>query len=272
MNEKADNVSVVIIAQNEGRIISRCLESAAWAAEIIVVDGGSTDDTAATARESGAKVFDNKFEGFAEQKNFAISKASNEWVLSIDADEVIEKALAEEILSVIKNPGGCDGYYIPRKNFYYTGRFLRFGGLYPDRQLRLFKKGKGKFEGGRVHEGLKVQGKAGVLKNALLHYTKPGIKAHINTVNKYTGLEAEKSLSEGKRATGYTLLFKPAGYFIKHYFLKLGFLDGIEGLIYHVISAHYVFIKEIKLAEKAGLNNIRLLPTLFDRGKKKGGR
>ncbi len=272
MNGKTDNVSVVIIAQNEGRIISRCLESAAWAGEIIVVDGGSTDDTIKTALASGAKVFQHKFEGFAGQKNFAISKASNEWVLSVDADEVIEKELAEEIVSAINNPDACGGYYIPRKNFYYTGRFLRFGGLYPDRQLRLFRKGKGAFDGGRVHEGLKLQGETGVLKNALLHYTKPGIEAHMNTVNKYTGLEAEKSLSEGKRATGYTILIKPAAYFIKHYFLKLGFLDGLEGLIYHMISAHYVFIKEIKLAEKAGLNNIKPMSTILDRGKNKGGR
>lgn len=272
MNEKADNVSVVIIAQNEGRIISRCLESAAWAAEIIVVDGGSTDDTVKTALAYGAKVFQHKFEGYVEQKNFAISKASNEWVLSVDADEIIEKPLSEEILSAVKNAGAFDGYYIPRKNFYYTNRFLRFGGLYPDRQLRLFRKGKGIFEGGRIHEGLKLRGEAGALKNALLHYTKPGIEAHINTVNRYTGLEAEKSLSEGKRATGYTLLIKPAAYFIKHYFLKLGFLDGPEGLIYHLISAHYVFIKEIKLAEKQGLNNIKPMSTILDRGKNKGGR
>jgi len=268
MNKTAGNVSVVIIAQNEGRIISRCLESAAWAGEIIVVDGGSTDNTVQISQKRGAKVYINSFKGFAAQKNYAISKAAGKWVLSLDADEVIEEKLAQEIIDITGSKSPCDGYYIPRKNFYYTGKLLRFGGLYPDRQLRLFKKGAGCFEGSIVHEGLRVTGTTGLLKNAILHFTKPGIKAHIETVNRYTGLEAQKNSHDGRRATGYTILIKPAAYFLKHYFLKLGFLDGVEGLIYHMISAHYVFIKEVKLAELSGFKGVKLLAGILDKGKR----
>jgi len=269
MNKTAGSVSVVIIAQNEERIISRCLESAAWAGEIIVVDGGSTDNTAQIARSRGAKVFVNGFKGFAAQKNYAISKATGKWVLSLDADEVIEEKLAQEITDIISSKNPCDGYYIPRKNFYYTGKFLRFGGLYPDRQLRFFKRNNGSFEGAVIHEGIKVKGTTGLLKNSILHFTKPGIKAHIDTVNRYTELEAQKNAGEGRRATGYTVLIKPAAYFLKHYFIKLGFLDGVEGLIYHMISAHYVFIKEVKLAEKSGFKGFKIFATILDRGKNK---
>ncbi|PKL91976.1 MAG: glycosyltransferase family 2 protein [Candidatus Goldiibacteriota bacterium HGW-Goldbacteria-1] len=267
MNKTAGNVSVVIIAQNEGRIISRCLESAAWAGEVIVVDGGSTDNTVQTARKRGAKVYNNNFKGFADQKNYAISKATGKWVLSLDADEVIEEKLAEEIINISSSKSPCDGYYIPRKNLYYTGKFLRFGGLYPDRQLRFFKRNTGSFEGAIIHEGLKVNGTTGQFKNALLHFTKPGVKAHLDTVNRYTGLEAQKNVHNGRRATGYTILIKPVSYFLKHYFLKLGFLDGVEGLIYHMVSAHYVFIKEVKLAEKSGFKGVKLFATILDKGK-----
>lgn len=235
-----------------------------WADEIIVVDSGSTDDTVKIARRFGAKVYKRKWDGYAKQKNFAISKAKNEWVLSLDADEIVTHELADEIKAVPDNGAGKNGFFVSRQNMYY-GKWLRFGGIYPDRQLRLFRKKAGKYDDVEIHECVVISGDTGNFKNPLIHYTKDTIHEHIDFVNKYTELEAARLFKNGHVPTGYSALIKPKLYFLKHYIFKLGFLDGWQGFVYHMISSMYVFMTEVKVMEKLGMGRIQLLKTLFKR-------
>jgi len=277
------NISAVIITKNEEKIIGLCLSRLSFAKEVIVIDSGSEDNTVKTAKKYGAKVFYKKWQGYAKQKNFGISKAKGEWILSVDADEIVTKELGAEIVQAVKQShlrqgfhlrqdssgqaGGqakdqMRGYYIPVKNNYY-GKFLKFGGQYPDYHLRLFRKGKGKFTETEVHEGIEVKGAKAKLKNPIMHYTCATVEEHIERINYYTDLEAEKAIKNRYAPTGYSVIIRPGVIFFKNYFLKLGFLDGMEGLIHHVISARYLFIKEAKIMEKKGINKFRLLQTLF---------
>ena len=263
MNNK---ISVVIITYNEKKIISYCLSALKWANEIILVDSFSKDKTVEIAKKYGGKVVLRKFDGYVKQKNFGIAKAKNKWVLSLDADEIVTEQLRDEILFVIKNDGQNNGFLIPRKNYYY-GKFLRFGGVYPDKQARLFKKTSGRFEKAQVHECVKIKGQRGELREALLHYTRDTVQEHIEYINRYTELEVKALAGKAYRPTGYSIILKPILYFLKHYIFKAGFLDGVRGLIYHSISAIYVFLKEVKAAEVLGLNGIKLKTTLFKRSK-----
>ncbi|MCE5299370.1 MAG: glycosyltransferase family 2 protein [Spirochaetia bacterium] len=262
------NLSVVVITKNEERVLARCLDSVKAADEVIVVDSGSTDATDSIAKSHGAKFIYRKWDSYARQKNFGIAAARGKWVLSVDADEAVTPELMCEIKEIIAGykPGAPVGYYAPRLNIYYNNKPLRRGGLYPDHQLRFFKKGRARFRDVAVHENMEVDGATARLRNDMLHYTKPGIEAHIKAVNDYTDMEAKRYA--GRVPTGYSTLLKPLTYFISRYFFKLGFLDGMAGLIYHTLSAHYVFIKEVKLLEAHGrLEWERLLRTLFVRSR-----
>ena len=260
-------ISAVIITKNEEKILSRCLDAVSWADEIIIVDSFSTDRTVQIAEEFGATVFKKKWAGFSQQKNFAISKARVPWILSLDADEIATPDLKDEILKITADAGGrCAGYYIPRRTYFY-GRLMRFGKVYPDYQMRLFKKGCGEFEKTEIHERLLVKGEEGRLKNPLLHYSKAGIEDHIKTVNSYTELEAKRAVKLGYRPTGYSVVIKPMLYFLKHYIWNFGFLDGTAGLTYYSINAAYVFIKEVKAMEAAGTGTIDLARTIFKRAR-----
>jgi len=241
-----EGISCVIIAQNEEKNIAGCVKAFKWAGETVVIDGGSRDRTAALARKAGARVFYRKFDGYSRQKNFAVSKASKGWVISVDADERPEPGFEKAVRRAVENRE-VDGYWLPRKNFFY-GRFLRFGGQYPDYQLRLFRKNKGRFAAADVHEGVVLKGRAGYLKRGFEHYTKEDIASHVDALNRYTGLEAQKRGS----ALFYYLLLKPFFNFIKNYIFKMGFLDGAGGFIFHVNSAMYLFITAVKKLEKKG--------------------
>ncbi len=243
-------ISAVIITKNEAESLPRCLGSLMECDEIIVVDSGSTDDTEKIARKYGCRFFKKKWEGYARQKNAGIKLAKNPWILSVDADEWVPGVLMKEIKETVKLQE-FEGYIIPRKNLYYTGKWLSFGGLYPDSQLRLFKKNYGIFdESAEVHESVVLKGKKGFLKNDLMHETKKSIEAHVKAINTYTDLEAERLLRKGKKAGFYGLIVKPVFYFIRHYFFKFGFLDGWQGFVYHMLSAWYIFISYVKLKEK----------------------
>jgi glycosyltransferase involved in cell wall biosynthesis len=257
-------ISAVIITKDEEKIIARCLDCLQWVDEIIVIDSGSTDNTMKIARQYGAKVYSREWAGYARQKNFGIAKAKNGWVLSLDADEIMTDELADEIKNIPDSGAGKAGFFIARKNIYY-GRWLRFGGIYPDHQLRLFKKQAGKYDEVDLHECVGIKGETGTLKNPVMHYTKDSIHEHIEFVNKYTELEAKRLFEKGHIPTGYSALIKPKFYFLKHYIFKLGFLDGWQGFACHVISSMYVFMTEIKVMEKQGMGKIHLLKTLLKR-------
>jgi len=242
-------ISVCIICFNEETNIRRCLESSKWADEIIVVDSMSQDRTVEIAREFTDKVYQRAWPGYVEQKNFALSRAKGDWILSIDADEEIGQGLQGEIREEIEKKGAKDGYRLPRLSFY-QGRWIKHSGFYPDRQLRLFRRERGHWTGRRVHEKVLIQGQVGTLENDLLHYPYRGIiSGQIWTVDKFTDLLAEDMYEEGNRLNPLLLLLRPPLKFIEVYFFKLGLLDGLAGFIIAVTSAYAIFVRYVKLRE-----------------------
>lgn len=247
-------VSVIIITYNEEKNIGRCLSSIDWVDEIVVVDSQSTDDTKKVASEFTQKVFDITWEGFGKAKDFAKDEASHQWILSVDADEVVPEDLKEEIQKITKSEDSFNGYYIPRKSNF-LGKWIKHGGWYPDYVLRLFKKDKAGFNHSMVHEKVEVNGRIGYLRNALLHYTDPNFDHYLEKLNRYTSLGAEELFKKGKRTKLFDVMFRPLAVFLKMYFVKRGFLDGLSGFILAVSSAFHVFSKYVKLWHLSSVNS-----------------
>lgn len=254
-------ISVVIITHNEAVNIGRTLASvhslvADGKGEIIVVDSGSTDRTVEIAESFGARVFTEKWKGFAAQKNWAIDKATGDWILSLDADEEVEPALADEMNAIFPaNPPTINGYWIPRKNKF-LGRWIKHGGYWPDPKLRLFRKGAARFEDRAVHEDARLSdGTALHLKGSIIHHSYPTLADYIDHMNRYSSLGAEMLVAKGRgRFSAFNIVFRPLATFIYNYFFRLGFLDGREGLLLHLYHAVYVswkYSKAWELARKA---------------------
>lgn len=239
-------ISSIIITHNESENIRSCLTSVNWADEIVVVDSESTDDTKRITSEFTDRIYDLRWEGFGPAKEFARSKATGDWILSVDADEVVSDKLREEIQTIIQSENPLDGYYIPRRSNF-LGRWITHGGWYPDHVLRLFRRTKGRFTDRLVHEEAQVSGKKGFLRNHLLHHTDPDFDHYLNKLNHYTSLDARQLLREGKKAKPTDILLRPPAAFLKMYFLKKGFLDGKQGFILASSSAFHVFSKYVKL-------------------------
>jgi glycosyltransferase involved in cell wall biosynthesis len=239
-------ISAIVITYNEEKNIRRCLESLSWADEIVLVDSYSEDNTKNIAKQFTDRIFDVKWEGFGRKKEFARNKASLEWVLCVDADEVVTSELKDEIKKTLQAQPFYDGFYIPRKSNF-LGKWIKHSGWYPDYGLRLFKRHKAKFDVSLVHEKLEVEGKIGYLKNHLLHYTDPDINHYLSKLNHYTSLSAEELYKKGKKATMGDLLFRPPTVFFKMFIWKMGFLDGVYGLILAFFSSFHVFTKYAKL-------------------------
>ena len=237
-----------MIVKNEEKNLAKCLNSVEnLVDEIVIVDSGSTDKTIEIAKTFGAKIFKREFDSFSNQKNYALSIATNEWVLHLDADEVLSKELVEEIKFVIINTK-LDGFYLIRTNFF-LGKQMKYSGINKEYRLRLAKKTLSKYVGGIIHEELIVNGKVGKLKNIMIHNSYPTISSYFNKLEQYTTLGAKKLLEKNKKAKVIDIVFKPPFEFIKRYILKCGFLDGIRGFIWAVLYAFYTFIKYIKLWE-----------------------
>ena len=197
------SLSVVIITLNEEANLPRTLASVAWADEIVVLDSGSTDRTREIAESFHAKVFVEPWKGFAGQKNSALAKATGDWILSLDADEELESALAEEIRDTLAGNPTEAGFWIPRKNFF-LGRWIRHGGFYPDPKLRLFRRGIGAFEDRLVHEDIRVQGATGKLRHPLLHHAYPSLDSYLEHMNRYSSLGAQ--MAAAKKASGFSFI------------------------------------------------------------------
>lgn len=246
--KKNQRISLFIIARNEERHIAKCILSAKnLVSEVIVVDACSTDKTALICRELGAQVFERAFDGFANQKSFAFSKVSCEWALNLDADETLSPELAEEIARVTQDTA-CNGFYLPFSN-YFLGKKMRFSGLNKETHLRLVRTDKAVYEGGLVHEGLRVQGEVGRLKHAVNHYSYDSIETYFRKFNHYTSLAARQMHANGKRFSLASTVLRLPWEFAKRYLLKLGILDGVRGLMWASFSAFYVFVKYMKLWE-----------------------
>ena len=241
-------LSVVIITLNEEDKIKDCLESVKWADEIIVVDSFSADKTIDIAKEYTDKIFQRKFPGFGEQKNFAISKAAGDWILSIDADERVTPGLAEEIKTVTAE-SKTNGCLVPIKT-YFLGKWLRHCGWWPNYKLRLFKRDSGTMSDSLVHEAISISGQTSKLKNHLDHYSYTSIDEYMEKLERYTSLAADAMLKKGKKFSIFTALARSFFAFFKIYILKAGLFDGKEGFIFAKLSAYYNFIKHIKLWER----------------------
>lgn len=241
-------LSVIIIAYNESHNIVECVKSVAWADEIVVVDSGSTDNTVALCKDLGCRVIESDWLGFGAQKNLALSHAKHDWVLSIDADERVPLALQDEILTTVQSSQDrYQGYNLPRESSY-CGRFIKHAGWYPDPVLRLFKKSTAQFSDDKVHEKVIVNGNVGSLKSPLLHYSFTSLEQVLDKVNHYSTLGAEQLFERGKRATVLKAVGKGWWSFIRSYFLRLGILDGQEGLMLSISNAEGTYYKYAKLA------------------------
>jgi glycosyltransferase involved in cell wall biosynthesis len=243
-----EKISVAIITQNEERNIRGCLESVRWADEIVVVDNGSTDRTQAICREYGARVFQEDWKGYSGQKNSAIEKARNEWVLSLDADERILPELLREMERNLDEDPSVDGYWIPRKNFF-LGRWIRRCGWYPDLNLRLFRKSRGRFGERAVHERVEIQGRTVTLSNPLIHETYRSLSDFFQRMDRYSTLAAEEMQRAGRKFRWVDAFFRPPFTFLQMYLLRAGFLEGYSGWLLSVLYSFYTFAKYIKLKE-----------------------
>ena len=242
-------LSVVIIARNEEKNLPRCLDSVKWADEIIVVDSGSVDKTVQIAQEHGARIVKVEWRGFGVSKQAGVDAATGEWILSIDADEVVPDILTDEIKAEIhKSDNETVGYYIPRKT-QFLGRWIRHGGWYPDYVLRLFRRDRGGFDSALVHETVQVSGPTVRLKHALEHYSYPDLDSYFNKLNRYTTLAAQDLHRKGCAAGLFKILINPVAKFLKQYCLRGGWLDGLEGLLLALLSAGYVMTKYAKLRD-----------------------
>ena len=239
-------ITLFIIAKNEAHRIASCILSARDIVnEIVVVDAYSTDKTALVCKELGAQVYTREFDGFTNQKNFALSKVSNEWALNLDADEQLSPQLREEILQATQQKDIC-GYYLPFCN-YFLGKKMRFSGLNKEKHLRLVRAQKAHYVGGLVHEGLEVTGPLQTLKNPINHFSYNTIEDYFTKFNKYTSLAAAQLYQNGKRFCLPKVLLTLPFEFLKRYVLKLGVLDGMRGLLWASFSTYYVYVKYTKL-------------------------
>ena len=250
-------LSVILITLNEEKNIAPCLESVKWADEIIVVDSQSKDRTREIAARYTDKVFSVEWKGYSANKNYALDKCSGDWVLWIDADERVSPELKTEIIRILNNKPTADGFEIPRKAFF-LGRWIKHCGWYPGYVLRLFRREKANFDNQLVHESVRLDGSKGRLKQALLHYTDKNLDHYLTKFNNYTSLAARELVDKNRRTNPMSMLIRGVLTFCRMSFVRLGFLDGVEGLILSLLSGGYVFTKYAKLWELRRKNTIMI--------------
>ncbi|MCP4520092.1 MAG: glycosyltransferase family 2 protein [Cytophagales bacterium] len=243
-------LSAVIITFNEERNIKRCLESVKDIAdEIVVVDSFSKDQTKEICEKYSQLTFmENPFEGHIQQKNFAITQATKEYVLSLDADEELSKEAVKDILKIKQEGAKADAYSFHRLNNF-CGTWIKHSGWYPDTKIRLFRKGVGQWTGQNPHDRYEIpsQNSCIALKSDILHYTVADLQEHIKQINYFTEIAAQELYKKGKKSSILKILLSPIIKFIRDYFIKLGFLDGFAGLLIARNSAHAKFLKYSKL-------------------------
>jgi glycosyltransferase involved in cell wall biosynthesis len=263
-------LSVAMIAMNEEANLPRTLESVRWADEIILVDSGSRDRTLEIAQSFGAKTSYHAFAGHGEQKNVALDLCTSDWILLLDADEVLTPELQAEIRALLAFPESSpdarppqfNAYLIPRLNLYF-GRWIRHGGFYPDLKLRLFRRGAARLsEGVGPHSTPQFAGPRGRLRGDMLHYAYPTLDLYLEHMSRYSSEIAQLLAARGRTSRSWpaflwNTIANPAATFLYNYFFRLGFLDGREGLILHLnhsVYIHWKFIKAWKIANEAESN------------------
>ena len=239
---------MAVVTLNEEDRLRACLESVVWAEDLVVIDAGSSDKTVAIAREFTDRVQFRAWDGYGTQKNFAIGQCRGDWILSLDADERVSEALRKEIQATLGREPREAGFFVPRRNLF-QGRWMRHGGLYPDRQLRLFRRGQGAFVERAVHESVRVEGPTGRLRTPLIHESYRSVADVVTRLNRYSDLAAADLAAAGRGGSLVDLLARPAWRFVSMYLLRAGFLDGWRGLLLARLHAHYVFVRAAKVRE-----------------------
>lgn len=241
MDQGKINCTAVVLTLNEEKHLADCLESLHWCEHVLVLDSFSTDRTVEIAREHGVQVVQHPFVNFATQRNTAIDLVDGDWIFFVDADERVSPELAEEVLSAIQDPA-YDGWYIPRRNNFF-GRWLEYGGFYPDYHLRLARKNKHRYDlKVTVHEVPVMQGKVGYLINPLIHYWYQEMKEMIATRSTYANFMAARHYAAGIRPT-YQLVAAPAFFFLKHLVFLKGYKDGKAGMLLSLAWGYYAFVE-----------------------------
>jgi glycosyltransferase involved in cell wall biosynthesis len=243
-------ISAVLITLNEERRVAAALESVRFCDEVLVLDAGSTDRTREVASGFGARVETRAWEGFTAQRNHAVAAAHHDWVLAVDADERVTPPLAAEIEALRASGFAHAGYRIPRVAFY-LGKWIRGTDWYPDPQLRLFDRRRGRWTGGLIHESVQVDGPVGRLNHELEHHTYDDISDHLSTIDRYTTLWAAQAHADGKRAGVLDGCVASTWAFIRNYVVRRGFLLGEAGLTVSTLNAYYTYAKMAKLRELA---------------------
>ena len=246
---KKSTIGIAVIAKNEKDRIARLLKSLHFANEVVVVDSGSTDGTQDLCKRMGSKVVFKEWQGFGLQKQFAMDQIQSEWILNLDADEEVSKELAQEMIEAVNSADPqVSGFSMPRLSRY-LGRWIRHGGWYPDRKVRLVRRKSGKWSDDPLHEKLGVDGKVERLSNPIFHYVYRNISDHVKTINRFSDVNAVENPPAGN---GFVLagVGHAVVKFFECYVWKLGILDGIPGLIIAMNSSWYVFLKHAKRWEK----------------------
>jgi glycosyltransferase involved in cell wall biosynthesis len=244
---KGAQLSACIIARDEEDRIEPCLASLAWCDEILVVDAHSTDRTREISAAHGARVIERDWPGHVVQKEFAIRQAHHDWVLCVDADERVSADLRTEI-ETLREAGfpGHAGWRMPRLSSY-LGRWIRHGSWYPNRQLRLFDRRRGRWTGRDPHDRVEIDGPLGTLRGELLHHPYRDFADHLDTIDRYTSIAAQRLHEEGRRARWVDIALRPPWRFLRFYLLEAGFLEGWRGLVMAYLAAHYVRLRYLKL-------------------------
>ena len=243
-----NNISVVVLTKNEEKRICPCLDSVKWADEIILVDDESTDRTIEIARKYTDKIFTRKMDVEGRHRNWAYGLASNDWVLSLDADEIVTPELREEIIEALKNNPKENGFTIPRRN-YIGDYWVRHGGWYPAAQLKLFRKDKFRYEEVGVHPRAFMDEPCGHLKKDLIHYSYRDIEDFLNKLNNQTTREAEKWFAQDKPMRLGRFLYRSLDRFLRTYVGRKGYKDGFIGFIIAYFASLYQFISYLKYRE-----------------------
>jgi len=239
------SISAIIPCQNEEKDLGRAIESVSWADEVIVVDGFSSDSSPEIAKAKGAKVIQRTFDYPAKQKNWAIPQAANEWVLLLDADEVVSEALQQEITSILNSKPGNKAYWIPRRNVF-MDKTVRFGDWKRDAVIRLIQRDECRYADVRVHEEIEASN-PGRLNHHLIHYTYKGFDHYLKKIERYTNWGAHDKFEKGTRAGWFHFTIKPWWSFVRAYFLRLGLLDGKVGFVLAFLAAYTAFIRSVKI-------------------------
>ncbi len=240
-------LSLIVITRDAAHELAACLASAPFAAEAVVVDSGSRDDTVGVARRSGARVVEHAWEGYGPQKNFAVAQAVHDWVLCVDADERVSAELAAAIRATFaKGPPAAAGYAVARRNRF-LGRWLAHGEGYPDWNVRLFDRRSARWSDDPVHEKVVAEGLVERLCGDLLHHSAESLDAYVAKQNRYTTLQAEALHAAGETVSGLRIALSPLARFVRFYVVKLGFLDGVAGFAHIAIGAFASFLKYAKL-------------------------